>query len=210
MLIRNKIIIGSVIGVSVISVAWLTYFLLNRKNKIKDYSKASYLFLGDSTTANTNGYVEKIQKALPDAKIKKIAEPSQKTGWMLTQLKNEIAKGNKYDVISTLGGSNNIFGDLRIDKAESDLDEIYSLAKKMGAKVVAITPPNKSFFPNTTDKHRQLISDFDKWIRENKKVDIFIDLDKLSNNKNLFASDYQHINNAGHEILATEYLKKIS
>ncbi len=210
MLLKNKIIIGSVIGVSVISVAWLTYFLLNRKGKIKDYSKASYLFLGDSTTANTNGYVEKIQKALPDAKIKKIAEPSQKTGWMLTQLKNEIAKGNKYDVVSTLGGSNNIFGDLRIDKAESDLDEIYSLAKKMGAKVVAITPPNKSFFPNTTDKHRQLISDFDKWIKENKKVDIFIDLDKLSNNKNLFASDYQHINNAGHEILATEYLKKIS
>ncbi len=129
---------------------------------------------------------------------------------MLTQLKNEIAKGNEYDVISALGGSNDIFGDLRIDKAESNLDEMYSLAKKMGAKVVAITPPNKSFFPNTTDKHRQLISDFDKWIKANKKVDIFIDLDKLSNNKNLFASDYQHINNKGHEILANEYLKKIS
>lgn len=193
-----------------VSVAWITYFILNRKGKVKDYSKASYLFLGDSTTANSNGYVEKIQKAFPDAKIKKIAGVGEKTGWMLSKLKDEISKGNKYDVISTLGGSNNIFGDLRIDKAESDLDEIYSLAKKMGAKVVAITPPNKSFFHNTTDKHRQLISDFNKWIKSNKKVDIFIDLDKLSNNKNLFASDYQHINNAGHEILAKEYLKNIS
>lgn len=76
--------------------------------------------------------------------------------------------------------------------------------------VVAITPPNKSFFPNTTDKHRQLISDFDKWIKANKKVDVFIDLDKLVDKKELFASDFQHINNKGHEILADAYLKKLA
>ena len=206
---NKKILIGSVIGVSVLAVASITYFILKKYNK-KDLTKGSFLFLGDSTTANSNGYVEKFQKSFPDAKIKKIAESGQKTDWMLTQFKNEIAKGNKYDVVISLGGSNDIFGTLRIDKAEANLDEIYSLAKKMGAKVVAITPPNKSFFPSTTDKHRQLISDFGKWIKSNKKVDIFIDLDKLSNDKNLFASDYQHINNQGHEILKNDFVKKLT
>lgn len=206
---KNKFVIGSIVLVSAIAVTAITYFTIKKLTK-KDLSKASFLFVGDSTTANTNGYVEKIQAKFPNAKIKKISKVGEKTDWMLNELKKELATGNKYDVVTVLGGSNDIFSTLRIDKAEANLDEMYSLAKKMGAKVVAITPPNKSFFPNTTDKHRQLISDFDKWIRNNKKVDIFIDLDKLVDKKELFASDFQHINNKGHEILAEAYLKKLA
>lgn len=206
---KNKFLIGGIILVSAIAVTAITYFTIKKLTK-KDLSKASFLFIGDSTTANPNGYVEKIQAKFPNAKIKKIAKVGAKTDWMLDQLKQELSTGAKYDVATFLGGSNNIFGDLRIDKAESDLDEMYSLAKKNGALVVAITPPNKSFFPNTTDKHRQLISDFDKWIKSNKKVDVFIDLDKLVNKKELFASDFQHINNQGHDILANAYLNKVA
>ena len=206
---KNKFIIGGIILVSAIAVTAITYFTIKKLTK-KDLSKASFLFIGDSTTANTSGYVEKIQTKFPNAKIKKIAKVGEKTDWMLDQLKQELATGTKYDVITFLGGSNDIFGTLRIDKAEANLDEMYSIAKKNGALVVAITPPNKSFFPNTTEKHRQLISDFDKWIRSNKKVDVFIDLDKLVNKKELFASDFQHINNQGHVILADAYLKKLA
>lgn len=206
---KNKFLIGGIILVSAIAVTAITYFTIKKLSK-KDLSKSSFLFIGDSTTANPNGYVEKIQAKFPNAKIKKIAKVGAKTDWMLDQLKQELATGSKYDVISFLGGSNDIFGTLRIDKAEANLDEMYSLAKKNGALVVAITPPNKSFFPNTTDKHRQLISDFDKWIKSNKKVDVFIDLDKLSNDKSLFASDYQHLNNQGNVILADAYLKKLA
>lgn len=206
---KNKFIIGGIILVSSIFVAAATYFTIKKLTK-KDLSKGSFLFIGDSTTANTNGYVEKIQSKFPNAKIKKNAKVGAKTDWMLEQLKQELATGNKYDVATFLGGSNNIFGTLRIDKAESDLDEMYSLAKKNGALVVAITPPNKSFFPNTTDKHRQLISDFNKWIKANKKVDVVVDLNNLVDKKELFASDFQHINNKGHEILAENYLKKIA
>lgn len=206
---KNKFVIGGIILVSAIAVTAITYLTIKKLAK-KDLSKASLLFIGDSTTANSNGYVEKIQAKFPSAKIKKIAKVGEKTDWMLNELKKELATGNKYDVVTFLAGSNDIFSTLRIDKAESNLDEMYSLAKKNGAKVVAITPPNKSFYPNTTDKHRQLISDFDKWIRSNKKVDVFIDLDKLVSKKELFASDFQHINNQGHEILAENYLKKIA
>jgi hypothetical protein len=207
--LKNKFIIGGIILVSAITVAAATYFTIKKLTK-KDLSKGSFLFIGDSTTANTNGYVEKIKSKFPNAKIKKIAKVGAKTDWMLDQLKQELSTGVKYDVSTFLGGSNNIFSELRIDKAESDLDEMYSLAKKNGALVVAITPPNKAFFPNTTDKHKQLISDFNKWIKSNKKVDIFVDLNKLVDKKELFASDFQHINNKGHEILADNYLKNIS
>jgi len=207
--LKNKFVIGGIVLVSAIAVTAITYFTIKKLTK-KDLSKGSFLFIGDSTTANSNGYVEKIQDKFPNATIKKIAKVGEKTDWMLSELKKELATGAKYDVISTLGGSNDIFSSLRIDKAEANLDEIYSLAKKNGALVVAITPPNKSFYPATTDKHRQLISDFDKWIKANKKVDVFIDLDKLVDKKELFASDFQHINNEGHEILADNYLKKLA
>lgn len=206
---KNKFIIGGIILVSAITVAAATYYTIKKLTK-KDLSRGRFLFIGDSTTANPNGYVEKIQAKFPNAKIKKIAKVGEKTDWMLQKLKDELATGAKYDVITFLGGSNNIFGTLRIDKAESDLDEMYSLAKKNGALVVAITPPNKAFFPNTTDKHRQLISDFNKWIKSNKKIDVIVDLNNIVNKKELFASDFQHINNKGHEILAENYLKKIA
>jgi len=207
--LKNKFIIGGVILVSVISVTAITYFLIKKLTK-KDLSKASFLFIGDSTTANSSGYVEKIQEKFPNAKIKKIAKVGAKTDWMLDQLKQELSTGAKYGVATFLGGSNDIFGDLRIDKAESNLDDMYTIAKKNGALVVAITPPNKAFYPNTTDKHRQLISDFNKWIKSNKQVDIVIDLNNLVAKKELFASDFQHINNKGHEILANAYLNKLS
>lgn len=206
---KNKFLIGGVILVSAIAVTAITYFTIKKLNK-KDLSKASFLFIGDSTTANTNGYVEKIQAKFPSSKIKKIAKVGEKTDWMLNELKKELATGNKYDVVTFLAGSNDIFSTLRIDKAEANLDEMYSLAKKNGAKVIAITPPNKSFYPNTNNKHRQLISDFNKWIKGNEKVDVVIDLNSLVAKKELFASDFQHINNKGHEILADNYLKKIA
>lgn len=206
---KNKFVIGGIILASAIAVAAATYYTIKKLTK-KDLSRGRFLFIGDSTTANPNGYVEKIQSKFPNAKIKKIAKVGEKTDWMLQKLKDELATGAKYDVITFLGGSNNIFGTLRIDKAESDLDEMYSLAKKNGALVVAITPPNKAFFPNTTDKHKQLISDFNKWIKSNKKVDIVIDLNNLVYKRELFASDFQHINNKGHEILSENYLKKIA
>lgn len=206
---KNKFIIGGIILASSIFVAAATYFTIKKLTK-KDLSKGSFLFIGDSTTANTNGYVEKIQSKFPNAKIKKIAKVGQKTDWMLDQLKQELSNGSKYDVITFLGGSNDIFSTLRIDKAESNLDDMYTLAKKNGALVVAITPPNKAFYPNTTDKHRQLISDFNKWIKSNKKIDVIVDLNNIVNKKELFASDFQHINNKGHEILAENYLKKLA
>lgn len=206
---KKKFLIGGIFLVSAIAVTAITYFTIKKITK-KDLSKGRFLFIGDSTTANSNGYVEKIRAKFPNAIIKKIAKVGEKTDWMLDQLKKELSTGVKYDVISILGGSNDIFSTLRIDNAKSNLDEMYSLAKKNGAKVIAITPPSKLFFPSTNDKHRQLISDFNKWIKSNKKVDIFIDLENLVNKKELFASDFQHINNKGHEILAQDYIKNLS
>jgi lysophospholipase L1-like esterase len=207
--LKKKFLIGGIFLVSAIAVTAITYFTIKKITK-KDLSKGRFLFIGDSTTANSNGYVEKIRAKFPNAIIKKIAKVGEKTDWMLDQLKKELSTGVKYDVISILGGSNDIFSTLRIDNAKSNLDEMYSLAKKNGAKVIAITPPSKLFFPSTNDKHRQLISDFNKWIKSNKKVDIFIDLENLVNKKELFASDFQHINNKGHEILAQDYIKNLS
>ena len=132
-----------------------------------------------------------------------------KTDWMLDKLKTELASGRKYDVVTILGGSNDIYGDGRIDRAERNLDEMYRLAKSSGAKVVAITPPNKDFFPNATAQKQELLKELVRWIGTNPTPDHFINLWHLSARKDYFAADYQHLNNVGQKALSSEFKNKV-
>lgn len=178
-------------------------------NKKRVNCDSSFLFVGDSNTASPYSYADKLKNNCPNITIKKLAKSGEKTDWMLSQLNNELKTGNKYNVITVLGGSNDIFARLSIDKAKENLQKMYDLAKLTGAKVVAITPPNKSFYEPTTEKHRKLIRELTEWIRNNKSVDVFIDLGALSNDKKYFASDNQHLNSLGNDMLKNEYLKKV-
>ncbi len=202
-----KILAISSVALAATALFYAIYTLSGNKSA-KVNSNSRFLFIGDSTTANTNGFVEKFSKQYPNAIVKKIALVGAKSDWMLDQLKQELTS-NKYDVVTILAGSNDIFATLSIANLEANLQQMYNLAKANGAKVIAITPPNKSFYPATTLQHKMLINYFTTWLKNNKSVDQVIDLENLVADQNLFASDNQHINNSGHDILEKEFSKKV-
>jgi lysophospholipase L1-like esterase len=197
--------IGLVIGASVVLIA-LTSFTISRRKKRIDCD-SSFLFIGDSTTAKRYGYVEMLKERCPNAVIKKIAEGSKKSDWMLDKLKEEL-KRYRYDVIVVLGGSNDIFARKENDKLRRNMNEFYTLAKMSGAKMVAISPPNKKFFPKTEDIHRKLIAEFEHFIKFHPNVDYYVDLAGVVDEQSLFASDNQHINTDGHRVLLNEFINE--
>lgn len=178
-----------------------------RRNKIKCGAGARLLFVGDSNTAATSGYVEKITSLCP-SNVKKISLSGASTSWMYDQLKKELA-ANKYDAIFVMGGSNDIYGENQIDKAESNLQAMYDLIKKSGAISIAITPPNKNYFPNKTPQKQQMLFNLVNFIMRSR-ADHKINLWSLTNSPNLFISDMQHLNAQGHAVLANAILNKIS
>lgn len=179
----------------------------NHKPEKDSDGNKSILFIGDSNTALPYSYANKLQSEHPNLRIKNISKIGAKTDWMLSRLQDEL-KNNKYDFISILGGSNDIYALDSIDSAKKNLDDMYNLAKKNGSKVVAISPPSHNFFKRATEHKKKIQEDLMSWIANNKNKDYFINFYGMTNDKSLFSpkDGYLHAQEPAHINLS----KKIS
>lgn len=200
---QNKYIILWIIVVLI--VLYLIYRYYKSTKKIK-----SILFIGDSNTVFDFSYADQLKKLYPSIRIKKIAKNGATTDWMLEQLKNEL-NTTKYDAVSILGGSNDIYNGVDLNITKYNLDAMYSLAKSKGMKVIAITPPNKNFFKNRTEQKQNSLIDLVNWIGSNNKKDYFINFWDITNNQSFFISSdgYLHPQENAHKIVADSLYKKI-
>jgi lysophospholipase L1-like esterase len=201
----KNLLIGLAIGFTLVG---LGFFAFRKKKSTKINS---ILFVGDSNTFANFSYGDKLKKLFPNLIIKKIAKNGANTDWMNEQLRNEL-KSYKYDIVSILAGSNDVYGLGKIDRTKKNLDEMYNLAHTVGAKVIAITPPNKNFYKNKTDAKQNLLSDLVDWIMTNKKSDYKIDFYKLTNDKSLFSKndDYLHPQSNAHDLLVDEIKEQLN
>ncbi len=197
-----------VIVALIVLVIIINYFRVTKQKKQNPVR--SMLFIGDSNTAAHFSYADQLRQMLPGVTIKKIAKDGEKTDWMLSELRKELAV-NKYDAVSILGGSNDVYALNKIDSAMLNLSSMYALAKQSGAQVIAISPPNKNFYVNRTEQKQRLLQDLVSWIKENPVKDYFINFHELTNNKSYFSSTdgYLHAQAPVHRILAQEVIKKI-
>lgn len=193
------------IGATVLVGATLAYFLFRKR--IKCSSK--FLFIGDSNTAGSNSYADVFASKCSNPKNKKIAKSGAKTSWMLRELTNEL-KRNDYDVVTILGGSNDIFGERSISNAKKNMDMMLRSIKKSGAKAIVVTPPYKGFYPATTQKHWNLIKEWNEYLKSHPIPFKYVPFHSIVKDKSLFLSDGQHVNNAGHRKLAENYSKKLN
>ncbi len=190
------------------------YFIIkNKKNKLtvknetstKDEDKkvTSILFVGDSNTFANFSYADQLKKLYPNLKIKKIAMNGSNTTWMKNQLQQEL-QNNKYDVVSILGGSNDIYGGMLLNTTKNNLDAMYNLVHSKGSKVLAITPPNKDFYLERTDAKQKMLSDLINWMSANKNIDDFINFKAMTPDKSFFSSadEYLHPQAAAHKLLS--------
>ena len=170
---KNKdtyIIVGTalLIGVSV----GIIYYISKDSGSggVSGKKTKSILFIGDSNTFANFSYADQLKKMFPDLAIKKIAKNGANTAWMKQQLEQEL-KNNKYDVISILGGSNDVYGGVKLDVTKNNLDSMYKLAHDNGSKVIAVTPPNKDFYVSKTEPKQVILKDLVGYIKSNKNKD---------------------------------------
>lgn len=210
--INRNIIIASA---TAIFIGILVILIVTRKTRKKLTCKNSYLFIGDSTTADPKSFADQLRKKCPSSNIKKIAKSGAKTEWMVGAFVDSVPANAKYDMITILTGSNDIFSSLSIDSAKLNLKKLISLSLRHTDRLVLITPPNKKFVTRTTPTHKALIAEWEKFLKSFKgrvsgKKIYFVDLAELVDQRNLFSSDSQHINYAGHTKLLSEIVRKIN
>jgi len=177
--------------------------------KVKPNSK--FLFVGDSNTKASFSYADQLKKAFPEAQITKIAENGKNTSWMFNELKKELYKNEKYDVIAILGGSNDISGGRPLNETKVNLDAMYSIANRMADLVVAIAPPNKDFYQPYTNEQREKLDELVDWLSKNKNVDYFINFHRITNRKDYFlpSDNYLHPQAVAHTELLNEFKEKV-
>ena len=203
---RNIIITGVIVVIIIIAV---TFFLVRYKKR--SVNVQSILFIGDSNTAADFSYADQLKKRFPGLVIKKVAQNGAKTDWMIGQLNEELKK-NKYDVVAILGGSNDIYALANTTGTKANLDAMYKLAQARGAKVLAVTPPNKDYYVNKTDQKQALLSNLVAWMYGNRNIDFLIDFHKITADKSFFNSSdgYLHANANAHSVLASQTAKKLN
>ncbi len=180
-------------------------------NKSKEKNINSILFIGDSNTVANYSYADKLRQSFPNLKVKKIAKVGEKTDWALRELQKELSE-NKYDVVAVLIGSNDIYALNSNTEAKQNLDKIYNLIKSKGSKVLAVTPPNKDFYVQRTQKKQELLYDLVDWMRKNKNIDYLVDFHKITADKKYFSSTdgFLHANSLAHNILAEQTKTKLN
>lgn len=203
---NKKIIIGSVIAGVAIGFTMI-YFYKSKSNKKLN----SILFIGDSNTVANFSYADQLKKDFPNLIVKKIAKNGANTSWMKSELEKEL-KSNRYDVISILGGSNDIYGGQTLDFSKNNLGSMYRTAKQSGSKVIAVSPPNKDFYLYKQESKQKPLSDLVSWIKNNKDVDYFFDFYDITKNKNYFTSadGYLHPQSNAHKLLKQQAIQKLN
>ena len=171
--------------------------------------KIKVLFVGDSQTAASYSYANKlIQSGRVQGKV--IAQVGANTSIIKDMLAKELQSGNKYDVISIMGGGNDAW------RAEpsvpiSNLSAMYQIAKNSGAKVVAISNPSKK---NKKDKIYPSNDSIAAWVERGGPADGNIADVKLPINSTLslesnFSPDKIHLNGSAHNRIALEFENKV-
>jgi lysophospholipase L1-like esterase len=164
------------------------------------------LFVGDSNTDNNYSYADKIKAKFPNIEVKKVAKGGQGTKWMIENLEQDL-KNNKYDIITFLGGSNDIYGGVvPLQTTKDNILKIRQMIKDNGARAILVTPPNKKFYSkNTTEKLKNL-ENLIAWEKQ-QDFDSIIDFHDMTDKIDLFNPDLRHPNSDAHVILANVFVK---
>ena len=143
----KNILLWAVIGISFVA---LTSFVVvqarkssGKKVRIKHKNPKNILIVVDSQSATktANGgnisftYPNVLRDKFSDKKIDVLALQGKTTGWMLSNLPNQL-KGKKYDRVYIYGGGNDATNSsITIDKIISNIQKMVNLARENGADV---------------------------------------------------------------------------
>lgn len=108
----------------------------------------SAVFVGDSHTVASPAWAEAIKAKFGLGSIAKIASNGKTTSWMLTNLQTYLSKNKAPDYIFIWGGTNDAYGNTKIDDITKNIQSMVTLGKSQGSKVIVVqgyAPYNVSY-----------------------------------------------------------------
>jgi len=177
------------------------------------------LALGDSLTAPatwTTTFMVALAKQHTDWAISNQAVGGDSTIAMLKIAKRIELEGKRYNVVTVLGGTNDILSgysrQYNYKITERNLDSIIKIAKKVGDKVIVISPPyqTKNVYPAFTTLAEQTadLEALNAYLRAYPGVE-YIDFYTVTKNKPSLISDGVHPSAAGHKALLNLVSEKL-
>ena len=109
------------------------------------------LFVGDSITAPSYAYPYIIAKLKPNIKVDVLALGAKQTKWMLENLPTQLSL-KQYDRVYIYGGINDMFSQINIDKAISNVQKMVDLCISNGATPYIII----GYDPDTDMDYRKM------------------------------------------------------
>lgn len=164
--------------------------------------KLRVLFVGDhQTKANWSYANQLINSGFVNGKV--VGWTNATTSQLYRILKVNLSK--RYDVVSIMGGDADGTGDAQ--SAISNLEKCYSLAKKYGAEVVAISNPTKiylepqdKYYDDSMYVNNDIIS---QWVTSQTKSDVTINT--LTFGKNSFTKNNYILNASAGQVIAEQW-----
>ncbi len=108
----------------------------------------SAVFVGDSHTVASPSWAEAIKAKFGLGSIAKVASNGKTTSWMLTNLQTYLSKNKAPDYIFIWGGTNDAYGNTKIDDITKNIQSMVTLGKSKGSKVIVVqgyAPYNVSY-----------------------------------------------------------------
>lgn len=117
---------------------------IESKSKSNSIRGKKIIFLGDSHTVPSNGWVEALTSKAGTDSFDKRAANGKTTEWMLSQLKTYLAY-HRPSFIIVWGGANDAYGNVPVSKTIANMQGMIDVANKKGARVIFVSgyDPNK-------------------------------------------------------------------
>lgn len=203
-LLKKHIIIISIVIVAITLAAW--YWI--KPKKINPVPGTRLLFIGSSSTVDSNSYADQIGNEYPDLEISKIAQIGATTNWMIDNAMSEISSG-QYAGIYIFGGLNDVYAGLGSTNAITNLQSMINAAKNAGSIITLVTlQPTDYYSAYTSDKGLQ-VDEINEWIR-GSNADFVVDLDYMLSTSDgvqdltWFQPDYLHLTYSAQSELASQ------
>ena len=138
-----------------VSLRTITEGTKTAESKVKSNSirGKKIVFLGDSHTVPSNGWVEALTSKAGTDSFDKRAANGKTTEWMLAQLKTYLYVHRPSFVI-VWGGANDAYGNVPQAKTIANMQSMIDIANKKGARVIFVSgyDPNKVSYNFDTKK----------------------------------------------------------
>jgi len=184
----------------------ITFLLMSFNTDSISVNNKTAISIGDSHTANNSYGWQRILCIKTGLKLTNLAVKGKTTSWMFDMAKININKSFNYCFI--YGGANDMFGDVKPEKAVDNIQKIVNICNSCGVEAVVITGFDPISCIPKNPIYAKRYADFQKMLIDRIKGAIIIDTRVVSIGD--CDDDICHMKLSGHKKMAFCVIEKMN